>query len=262
MRKTTVLSSQRARNFHTALLSGVEEYLVIIFRYFFSYYSIKTYIVGTHYKCLTEVLLISIHYICFYWELEKTIPELLSNTSPLLHYKQVLFFGLLHQHIQYVRKRSGFISEDHSQNINKFLIKITCTTWQPTLWRIWTFSNCLHSALKITPLAFSIEDDTAFIQLWKPHCLHSAMITLLIFSTEDHTACLQQWRSHCLYSAMKITLLAFCNQDYTAHSCPLDAQCTSDTQINVYNFLFFFFPRIIHTVFTISIGTHWPEQAV
>ena len=54
-----------------------EDYLVIWDN--FSYFSIKTYVVGTQ-KCLTEALLMSIHNICFYGELEKIIPELSPNT--------------------------------------------------------------------------------------------------------------------------------------------------------------------------------------
>ena len=44
--------------------------------------SIKTYVVGTHQKRLTEVLLMSTHNICFYGEIRKIIPELSSNTPP------------------------------------------------------------------------------------------------------------------------------------------------------------------------------------
>ena len=48
------------------MLRGVmEEYLVVILGYF--YFSIETYIVGTHWKCLTEALLMSTH-ICFFME--------------------------------------------------------------------------------------------------------------------------------------------------------------------------------------------------
>ena len=50
-----------------------EEYLVMILGYF-SYFSIKTYVVGTHLKHLTEVLQMSTHNICFLGELEKIIP--------------------------------------------------------------------------------------------------------------------------------------------------------------------------------------------
>ena len=35
----------------------------------------KTYIVGTHWKCLTKVLLMSTHNVCFYGELKKIISE-------------------------------------------------------------------------------------------------------------------------------------------------------------------------------------------
>ena len=49
----------------------------------FSYLSIKkTYVVGTHWKRLTEALPMSTHNICFNGELEKIIPELSSNTPP------------------------------------------------------------------------------------------------------------------------------------------------------------------------------------
>ena len=50
-----------------------DEYLVII-QVFFSYFFRKTCVVGTHLKRLTEVLLMNTHNICFYGELEKSIP--------------------------------------------------------------------------------------------------------------------------------------------------------------------------------------------
>ena len=47
----------------------------------FSYFSIKTCVVGTQ-KSLAEVLLMSTHNICLYEDLEKKIiPELLANTT-------------------------------------------------------------------------------------------------------------------------------------------------------------------------------------
>ena len=50
--------------------------------YKFSYFSIKSYVVGTHYKRLAKALLMSTDNIYFYGELEKTVPELSSNTPP------------------------------------------------------------------------------------------------------------------------------------------------------------------------------------
>ena len=41
-----------------------------------SYFFIKIYIVGTHQKRLSKVLLMSTHNICFYGEMEKIIPEI------------------------------------------------------------------------------------------------------------------------------------------------------------------------------------------
>ena len=40
----------------------------------FSYFSIKTYVVGTHMKHFIEAILMSTHNICFYGELEEIIP--------------------------------------------------------------------------------------------------------------------------------------------------------------------------------------------
>ena len=48
---------------------------------FFSLH-LKAYVVGTHSKCLIEVLLMRAHIIFFLGELEKIIPELSSNSSP------------------------------------------------------------------------------------------------------------------------------------------------------------------------------------
>ena len=44
-----------------------------------SYFSIKTYVVGTHYKHLDEARLMSTHNINFNGEQEKLIPEVSSN---------------------------------------------------------------------------------------------------------------------------------------------------------------------------------------
>ena len=38
---------------------------------YFSYFNTKTYVMGTHQKCLTEVLLMSMYNICFYEVIEK-----------------------------------------------------------------------------------------------------------------------------------------------------------------------------------------------
>ena len=48
----------------------------------FSHFSIKTYVVGTHLNHLTKVLLLSMHIIHFYGELEKVIPIKLSSNNP------------------------------------------------------------------------------------------------------------------------------------------------------------------------------------
>ena len=40
-------------------------------RSYFSYSSMKTYVVGTHQKCLGEALLMSTHNICFHGEIIK-----------------------------------------------------------------------------------------------------------------------------------------------------------------------------------------------
>ena len=48
---------------------------MIIFAYFFK----KTYVVGAHYNCLAETILMSTHNIGFYEDLTKIIFELLSN---------------------------------------------------------------------------------------------------------------------------------------------------------------------------------------
>ena len=55
--------------------------MVIILGFFFFFcFSIKTYVVVTHYKGLSEVPLKSTHKICFYGELEKIILQLSPNT--------------------------------------------------------------------------------------------------------------------------------------------------------------------------------------
>ena len=61
----------------------VEKYLVTILRYF-SYFSIKIYVVGTHKKCLGKALLMSIHNIYFHGKLEKIIPLLITKHSSLI----------------------------------------------------------------------------------------------------------------------------------------------------------------------------------
>ena len=58
---------------------GKEEYLFCFILRHFSYFSIKTYVVGTHEKSLTEAFLMCTLNICFYGELEKIITELLLN---------------------------------------------------------------------------------------------------------------------------------------------------------------------------------------
>ena len=47
---------------------------------FFAYFSIKTYVVGTLYNRLAEVILMSTHKVCFYGELTKIILQLSPNT--------------------------------------------------------------------------------------------------------------------------------------------------------------------------------------
>ena len=46
----------------------------------FAYFSIKTYVMGTHENRFTEAILMSTHNICFYGELTKIILQLSSNT--------------------------------------------------------------------------------------------------------------------------------------------------------------------------------------
>ena len=41
---------------------------------------IKTYVIGAHYNCLAEAILMSTHNISFYEEISKIIPKLSSNT--------------------------------------------------------------------------------------------------------------------------------------------------------------------------------------
>ena len=50
---------------------------------FFSYFSIKTYVVGTHWKRLVEALPMSTHNICFYGELENYYPIIITKYFPL-----------------------------------------------------------------------------------------------------------------------------------------------------------------------------------
>ena len=52
---------------------------------FFSYFSIKAYVVGTHYKNLSEVLLRNTHNKCLYGEMRKNYPKIITKHSSLSH---------------------------------------------------------------------------------------------------------------------------------------------------------------------------------
>ena len=60
--------------------------------WYLSYFSTKTYVVGTHQKGLGEVLLMSTHNICFRWEIRKILCG-----YPLLSVTMLAHFMILHQ---------------------------------------------------------------------------------------------------------------------------------------------------------------------
>ena len=59
----------------------------------FHYFSIKTYVVGTHWNCLAEAILMSTHNICFYGEIMKIILQL----SPSTHHICSTGLGMIFQ---------------------------------------------------------------------------------------------------------------------------------------------------------------------
>ena len=80
---------------HTSYARGINIALVkVLFsiqKYsYFSYFSTKTYVVGTHQKHLAEALLLSTHNICFCGEIRKIFTRYPPLSRPM--YKYIIIF--------------------------------------------------------------------------------------------------------------------------------------------------------------------------
>ena len=64
---------------------ALDKMLISVQKYwYFSYFSMKTYVVGTHKKCLAEVLLMSTHNICFCGKIWKIFTWYQHLSRPML----------------------------------------------------------------------------------------------------------------------------------------------------------------------------------
>ena len=57
------------------------ETIASVIHKYFSYFSTKTYVVGTHYNCLSNMLLMSTHLICLHEEIRKNTKAQLFKTN-------------------------------------------------------------------------------------------------------------------------------------------------------------------------------------
>ena len=124
--------------------TDLDKVLLPIQKYcYFSYFSTKIYVVGTHQKCLGEALLIGTHNICFHMEIRKIFtwyPFLSRPTCIYLTYSINLIFPL-----------PRLAKDTYSVSYFSCLYEFTL------LWLV----KCVHSS-------FSISVITLFIhhQLW------------------------------------------------------------------------------------------------
>ena len=83
LRANMTLSSQKLyKTKHTSVIKVMEAFFIIATEkalfssekcWYLSYFSMKTYVVGTHYKHLAEALLMSTHNVCFCGEIRKIL---------------------------------------------------------------------------------------------------------------------------------------------------------------------------------------------
>ena len=169
---------------------ALDKALFSIQYWYFSYFSTKTYVVGTHLKCLTEALLMSTHNLCFCGEIRKIL----------------IWYSLLSRHMLYWYEKWAFMLLTITQKRRFFFSTKQC----------WCFFLFLNENMRVLIYALLMSTHNMFLWRYKkniystPSYLELCTISKGSYQTVDQRVfCLSTYEPQ----QVKMYLWGMCQMD-------------------------------------------------
>ena len=183
--------------------------------WYLSYFSVKTYVVGTHLKCLSEALLMSTHNICIRWEIRKILCgyPLLSVAMLVLH-KNCTFSWRNRKKFIFLSRTKRHKKKTSSRAIIQIFLVFVHTLFLSKQKKYWYYDRRISCSSGFLKYSWKWECLRMFMHLFHHKVLKNDVLLvltvwLMVILLTSSFSLNKKWKLHscCLFSVASNCLL-------------------------------------------------------